>query len=105
MADEEGKAGGVEVAHGADWACSLMSIERVQADVTADAGEDIFTAIFQMDGLNANAEVEIVVSDFDDEAEIVSIALHTLHLAMRTWGRITENRRIAARDFGEPTRD
>jgi hypothetical protein len=32
---------------------------------------------------------------------VVGIALDTLHRAMKAWGRITENRRIAARDVDE----
>lgn len=83
-----------------DWTCRMMGVERIMADPTQDDDdlEDIFEVRFQVDGPNANAEVEIVVSDFEDEADVVGIALDTLHRAMKAWGRVTENRRIAARD-------
>ena len=89
------------VTDGSDWTYRLLMLERVQADELEEDLQDIFTAKFQVDGPDANAEVEIIVSDFVDEANVLSIALHTLHVAMRAWGRITENRRIAARDVDE----
>lgn len=84
-----------------DWTCRLLSVERVEADELEDDLQDIFTVKFAVDGPDANAEVEIMVSDFEDEAHVVGIALDTLHRAMKAWGRITENRRIAARDMDE----
>ncbi|RYC29904.1 hypothetical protein D3273_21770 [Lichenibacterium minor] len=100
MADDD-TVKGDEITDGSDWTYRLMSLERIQADEPEDDGEDIFTATFQVDGPNANAEVEIIVSDYVDEANVVSIALHTLHVSMREWARATENRRIAARDVDE----
>ena len=96
MADEQAGADS-EVTDGSDWTYRLMSLERVQADEVDDL-DDIFTATFQVDGPDANAEIEIIVSDADDEAEVVAVALDTLNRAMTAWGRLTENRRIAARD-------
>ena len=101
MADDGIGAGSGEVTDGSDWTCTLMNVERISADPEDDGGEDIFEVKFQVDGPNANAEVEIIVSDYVDEANVISIALHTLHVAMREWGRVTENRRIAARDVDE----
>ena len=88
---------GDEITDGSDWTYRLMSLERVQADEIDDDGEDIFTATFQVDGPNANAEIEIIVSDFTDEAHVISIAQHTLHVAMTMWSRITAERFIRAR--------
>ena len=108
MADgEKGEvaADGVKVADGElefeDWTYRLLSLERVEADEIEDDFQDIFTAKFQLDGPDANAEVEIIVSDYVDEANVVSIALHTLHVSLQEWARATENRRIAARNVDE----
>ncbi len=78
-----------------DWSYRLLSLERIQAE--AEDEQDIFAATFQVDGPNANAEVEIIVSDFVDEALVVSIAQHTLHVAATMWGRVTADRLIGAR--------
>lgn len=86
-----------------DWDYRLISLDRVQADSDED-GEDYFTAKFQVDGPNANAEVEIIVSDFRDEAHVVSIAQHTLHVALTMWGRVTSDRFIRARAADLPKR-
>jgi hypothetical protein len=80
-----------------DWTYRLMSLERFDADPEDEDAQDIFAAKFQVDGPDANAEVEIIVSTFTDEANVISIALHTLHTAMTAWARITEDRVIAAR--------
>ena len=79
----------------------MLKRERIQADEIDDDGQHIFEATFQVDGPNAKAEIEITVSDYVDDANVVSIALHTLHVSMREWARATENRRIAARDADE----
>ena len=80
-----------------DWTYRLLSLERVEADPEEGEDADLFSAKFQVDGPNANAEVEIIVSDFVDEALVVSIAQHTLHLAATMWGRVTADRLIGAR--------
>ncbi len=94
-------AGGAEAAEGSelefeDWTYRLLSLERVEADEIDDDGEDISTAEFQLGGPNANAEIEIAVSDHTDEAHVISIAQHTLHVAMTMWGRVTSDRFIRA---------
>ena len=96
IATEPEAAGDAEIEF-IDWDYRLLSLERVQADGENEEDEDYFTAKFQVDGPNANAEVEIVVSDFTDEAHVVSIAQHTLHVAMTMWGRVTSDRFIRAR--------
>ncbi len=105
MADEEKGAeaegrtdpAGTDDIEGLDWSCLLMGVERIIADPEDDDGEDIFSVKFQVDGPNANAEIEIIVSDFTDEAHVISIAQHTLHVAMTMWSRITAERFIRAR--------
>ena len=37
------------------------------------------------------------MSDYVDEANVVSIAQHTLHVALTMWSRITADRLIGAR--------
>ena len=93
----DGAPNGDEITDGSDWTYRLMNLERIQADEIDDDGEDIFTATFQVDGPNANAEIEIIVSDYVDEANVVSIAQHTLHVALTMWSRITAERLIGAR--------
>ena len=80
-----------------DWSYRLLKLERIQAEAEDEDGQDIFAATFQVDGPNANAEVEIIVSDFTDEAHVVSIAQHILHVAATMWGRVTADRLIADR--------
>lgn len=101
MADDDAKVAEDELTDGSDWTYRLLKLERIQADEISDDLEDLFEATFQVDGPDANAEVEIIVSDFEDEAHVLGIALDTLHRAMKAWGRITANRRIAARDVDE----
>ena len=84
-----------------DWSCDMMGVERIQADPDDDDSDDIFEVKFQVAGPNANAEVGIIVSDHTDEAEVIAVAFDTLHRAMKAWGGLTEDRRIAARDFRE----
>ena len=86
-----------DVIRDVDWTYRLMSLERFDADPEDEDAQDIFAAKFQVDGPDANAEVEIIVSDFTDQANVISIALHTLHTAMTAWARITEDQVIGAR--------
>ena len=89
MADDEKgdeAEGGTESAgtdglEGLDWSCLLMNVERIIADPEDDDGEDIFSVKFQVDGPNANAEVDIIVSEAAD-VEVVGLALDTLHSAL-----------------------
>ncbi len=80
-----------------------LSLERVQADA-GEEGEGDFTGKFQVDGPDADAEVEIIVSDFTDEAHVVSIAQDTLHVAITMCGRVTSDRFIRARAADPPKR-
>jgi hypothetical protein len=56
-----------DVIRDVDWTYRLMSLERFDADPEDDDAQDIFAAKFQVDGPDANAEVEIIVSDFTDD--------------------------------------
>ncbi len=67
-------------------------------------GGNGFAAEPQVHSSNASAEVEVVVSDFTDEAHVVSIAQHTPHAAMTVWGRVTSGRFSGARAGDLPSR-
>ena len=90
-----------DVIRDVDWTYRLMSLERFDADPEDEDAQDILAAKFQVDGPDANAEVEVIVSDFTDEANVISIAPHTLHTATTAWARITEDRVIAGRAVHE----
>ncbi len=100
--DKSGEAeGGTEPAgaddiEGLDWSCLLMNVERITADPEDDDSQDIFSVKFQVDGPDANAEVDIIVSDAAD-AEVVAVAMHTLHVAMTNWAKLLESRRMTMR--------
>ena len=87
---------GADDIEGLDWSCLLMNVERITADPEDDDGQDIFAVKFQIDGPDANAEVDIIVSDAAD-AEVVAVALHTLHVALTNWAKLIERRRMTMR--------
>ncbi|MGI4763947.1 MAG: hypothetical protein ACRYGP_02595 [Janthinobacterium lividum] len=93
-------AGGGDI-EGLDWSCLLMNVERITADPEDDDSQDIFSVKFQVDGLDANAEVDIIVSDAAD-AEVVAVALHTLHVAMTNWAKLIEHRRMTMGRVANP---
>ena len=80
-----------------DWTCVLTGLERIAADPEDEDDQDSFSVKFQVDGPNANAEIEIIVADAVDEAHVIAIAQHRLHVATTMWSRITAERFIAAR--------
>ncbi len=88
-------AGGADI-EGLDWSCLLMGVERIIADPEDDDGEDIFAVKFQVDGPNANAEMDIIVSDAAD-LEVVAVALDTLHGALLAWADLIQRRKVEMR--------
>ena len=87
---------GADEIEGLDWSCLLMNFERITADPEDDDSQDIFSVKFQVDGPDASAEVDIIVSDAAD-VEVVAVALHTLHVAMTNWAKLIESRRMSMR--------
>ena len=83
-------------ADGLDWSCLLMSVERITADPEDDDLEDIFAVKFQVDGPNADAEIEITVADAAD-IEVVAVALDTLHGALMAWADLIQRRKADLR--------
>lgn len=49
---------------------------------------------FTLGGPSASAEVEIMVVDAEDEAEIIAMAMSALHAALQAWACATAERRI-----------
>ena len=87
---------------GLDWSCMLMGLERFIADPEDDDGEDVFAVKFQVDGPNANAEVDIMVSGTAD-VNVVGIALDTLHDALVAWANLIRRRKAEMREISSAT--
>ena len=87
---------GAEGIEGLDWSCLLMGVERIIADPEDDDGEDIFAVKFEVDGPNAEAEIEITVADVAD-VEVVAVALDTLHVALVAWADLIQRRKADLR--------
>ncbi len=76
-----------------DWSYRVIKLERIEAD-RADHHDDIFSVDFTLGGPSASAEVEIMVVDAEDEAEIIAMAMSALHAALQAWACATAERRI-----------
>lgn len=87
---------GADDIEGLDWSCLLMNVERITADPEDDDGEDIFSVKFQVDGPNANAEMDIIVAEAAD-VEVVALALDTLHGALTAWADLIQRRKADLR--------
>ncbi len=76
-----------------DWSYRVIKLERIEAE-RADHHDDVFSVDFTLDGPSASAEVEIMVVDAEDEAEIIAMAMSGLHAALQAWACVTAQRRI-----------
>ncbi len=76
-----------------NWTYGVIKLERIEAD-QADHQDDIFSVDFTLEGPSASAEVEIMVVDAEDEAEIIAMAMSALHAALQAWACATAERRI-----------
>ena len=99
--DEKGEAaeGGAAIfvgGDGLDWSCRMTEVQRIVPDPEDDEPDDLFTVTFAVDGPNANAEVEIMVTDAAD-IEVVAIALDTLHGALTAWADLIQRRKAELR--------
>lgn len=89
-------AGGDELTF-LDWDVRLTEVQRVEADPKdEDVIDDLFAVTFAVDGPNAKAEVEIMVTDAAD-IEVVAVALDTLHGAFLAWADLIQRRRAELR--------
>ena len=78
-----------------DWDVRLTEVQRIEADPDDDL-EDLFAVKFEVDGPNAEAEIEITAADAAD-VEVVALALDTLHGALTAWADLIERRKAEMR--------
>ena len=79
-----------------DWDVRLTEVQRIEADPDDDDLEDLFAVKFEVDGPNANAEMDIIVSDAAD-VEVVAVALDTLQQALVAWADLIQRRKVDLR--------
>ncbi len=80
-----------------DWDVRMTEVQRIEADPEdEDVIDDLFAVTFAVDGPNANAEVEIMVTDAAD-VEVVAVALDTLHGALVAWADLIQRRKAELR--------
>ena len=75
-----------------DWDVQLTEVQRVEPEPESEDLDDLFTVTFAVDGPNANASVEVMVSDAAD-VEVVAVALDTLHGALVAWANLIARRK------------
>lgn len=78
-----------------DWSFDVQSVSRISPDPIDDDGTVTFAVVFDVAGPDASAEIEVFVTDVPDPAQIIVLAMSTLHEALAAWARITLGRRIA----------
>ncbi len=83
------------------WTFDVESVSKISPDPADEEGEVTYSVVFNVNGPDAMAEVEIFVTDVPDPALIITLAMATLHAALAAWARITLGRRIA-NDDGVP---
>ena len=87
------------------WTVELQTVQRL-TDATPGAepepdGENLFAVAFRATGPTMSAEVEVLVSDIADEAQVIIEALDALQDGLETWARVLGRRPGAGRV--EPT--
>ncbi len=78
------------------WKIELQKVQRL-TDATPGAepepdGENLFAVEFKATGPTMSAEVEVMVSDIADEAQVVAEALDALQDGLETWARVLGRR-------------
>lgn len=81
------------------WKIELQTVQRL-TDATPGAepepdGENLFAVEFKATGPTMEAEVEVMVSDIADEAQVVVEALDALQDGLETWTRVLGRRKGA----------
>ena len=90
--DDKGEAAAAEEITDLDWDVRMREVQRIEPDAEDDGPEDLFSVTFAVDGPNANAEVEVMVTDVAD-IEVVAVALDTLHGALTAWADLIQRRK------------
>ena len=80
------------------WTFDVQSVSRITADPDDDDGVVTYAVVFDVDGPDATAEIEVFVTDVPDPAQIIIMAMALLHRALSEWTRVTLGRRIANDD-------
>ncbi len=83
------------------WHFDVESVTRVVPAPDDDKGTVTYSVVFDVTGPDANAEIEVFVTDIPDPAVLITLAMALLHRALSEWTRITAGRRIA-NDDGVP---
>ncbi|RYC29865.1 hypothetical protein D3273_21525 [Lichenibacterium minor] len=90
--DDKGEAAAAEEITDLDWEVRMREVQRIEPDAEDDGPEDLFSVTFAVEGPNANAEVEVMVTDVAD-IEVVAVALDTLHGALTAWADLIQRRK------------
>ena len=90
--DDKGEAAAAEEITDLDWDVRTREVQRIEPDPEDDGPDDLFSVTFAVDGPNANAEVEVMVTDVAD-VEVVAVALDTLHGALSAWADLIQRRK------------
>ena len=90
--DDKGEAAAAEEITDLDWDVRMREVQRIEPDAEDDGPEDLFSVTFAVDGPNANAEVEVMVTDVAD-IEVVAVALDTLQGALTAWADLIQRRK------------
>lgn len=80
------------------WRFDVQSVTRVVPAPDDDSGAVTFSVVFDVTGPDANAEIEVYVTDVPDPSVLITLAMAHLHHALDQWTRITSGRRIANDD-------
>ena len=81
---------------GLSWDVQMTEVQRIEPDPEDDGPDDLFSVTFAVDGPNANASVEVMVTDAAD-IEVVAVALDTLHNALVAWADLIRRRKSELR--------
>ena len=78
----------------------MESVSKISPDPTDEDGEVTYAVVFNVNGPNASAEIEVFVEGSPDPAQLITLAMSQLHEALAAWTRLTLGRRIANDDGG-----
>ena len=78
------------------WDVQMTEVQRIEPDPEDDGPDDLYSVTFAVDGPNANASVEVMVTDAAD-IEVVAVALDTLHGALVAWADLIQRRKVEMR--------
>ncbi len=89
---EDRMADGMDIDDGSFWTVRLQQAERVDTGEPEVDGENLFAVEFKAVGINMNAEIEVLVTDVADEAQVIVAALDALQDGLETWARVLARR-------------